>query len=66
MTQQGILPLASKGSGAKWLNSPITFYKGALGEMRVKVPEFERRSFALAKPSNPKRPQITRFKYLHR
>jgi hypothetical protein len=36
----------------KWLNSPVTFHKGMLTEVRRYIPEFERRSFGLTQPGN--------------
>jgi len=36
----------------KWFNSPVSFHKGTLADIRSFVPEFERRSFALTQPGN--------------
>lgn len=43
---------APDDTGPKWLNSPVTFHKGTLMEIRQHVPTFERRSFALTQPGN--------------
>ena len=42
----------SDRSDPKWLNSPVHFHEGSLHELRSHIPEFERRSFALAQPNN--------------
>jgi hypothetical protein len=34
----------------KWFNSPVSFYEGTLSDISRHVPEFERRTFALAQP----------------
>lgn len=36
----------------KWLNSPVTHYKGSLDSIRAFVPEFEQRAFALTQGSD--------------
>lgn len=40
------------GNLPKWLNSPVRFHEGTLTEIRRHIPEFDRRSFALAQPNN--------------
>ena len=36
----------------KWLNSPVTIYKGSLSDVRQYIPAFERRTFALTQSDN--------------
>ena len=36
----------------KWFNSPVSFHKGTLENVRTFVPDFERRAFAITQPSN--------------
>lgn len=36
----------------KWFNSPVSFHKGTLEDIRSFIPEFERRAFALTQPGN--------------
>jgi len=36
----------------KWFNSPVTFHKGTLNEIRTHIPSFERHSFGLTQPGN--------------
>ncbi len=36
---------------AKWFSSPILYYKGSIDSIRRHIPNFERRTFALADPS---------------
>jgi hypothetical protein len=54
-TQQSLFPTATE-RGAKWFNSPVKHHKGSLGEVRVFLPDFERREFMLAaQPGQPSR-----------
>ena len=41
----------STQTNSKWYNSPISFYEGSIDEIRCHIPDFERRTFALADPN---------------
>lgn len=49
---QGQANVTSGDDRPKWFNSPVSFHKGTLEEIRSFVPEFERRAFALTQPGN--------------
>jgi len=41
----------STQANPKWFNSPISHYKGSIDSLRRHIPNFERRTFALADPN---------------
>jgi hypothetical protein len=53
MIQRDHQPQTAEGdTRPKWFNSPVTFYKGTLSEIRTRIPAFERRGFGLTQPGS--------------